>query len=144
MRMLYLDKVYPIEYTPIILMQLQVTNVDRKCLDIWRNSEGWECGVKIIHTCSLLYKYVNHARLAMLFSWDRWKCLDVWFHYENTPVQIYWKFFRQKNKTFQIKNSEIFHISAQNIDCGYSLEPPRRGSSIGTHNLYFWAEIKKK
>ena len=24
------------------------------------------------------------------------------------------------------KNSYIFHISAQNIDCGYSLEPPRR------------------
>ena len=23
----------------------------------------------------------------------------------------------------------IFHISAQNIDCGYSLEPPRRGGS---------------
>ena len=23
------------------------------------------------------------------------------------------------------KNSDIFHISAQNIDCGYSLEPPR-------------------
>ena len=22
------------------------------------------------------------------------------------------------------KNSDIFHISAQNIDCGYSLEPP--------------------
>ena len=30
---------------------------------------------------------------------------------------------------FQIKNSDIFHISAQNIDCGYSLEPPRRGRS---------------
>ena len=28
-----------------------------------------------------------------------------------------------------IKNSDIFHISAQNIDCGYSLEPPRRGGS---------------
>ena len=27
-----------------------------------------------------------------------------------------------------MKNS-IFHISAQNIDCGYSLEPPRRGGS---------------
>ena len=25
---------------------------------------------------------------------------------------------------FQIKKSDIFHISAQNIDCGYSLEPP--------------------
>ena len=31
---------------------------------------------------------------------------------------------------FQIKkNSDIFHISDQNIDCGYWLEPPRRGGS---------------
>ena len=30
---------------------------------------------------------------------------------------------------FHIKNSDIFHISAQNIDYGYSLEPPRRGGS---------------
>ena len=30
---------------------------------------------------------------------------------------------------FQIKNSDIFHMSAQNIDCGYSLEPPPRGGS---------------
>ena len=28
-----------------------------------------------------------------------------------------------------MKNSDIFNISAQNIDCGYSLEPPRRGGS---------------
>ena len=27
------------------------------------------------------------------------------------------------------KNSDIFHIFAQNIDCGYSLEPPHQGSS---------------
>ena len=27
------------------------------------------------------------------------------------------------------KNSEIFHISVENIDCGYSLEPPRPGGS---------------
>ena len=27
------------------------------------------------------------------------------------------------------KTSDIFHISTQNIDCGYSLEPPRRGGS---------------
>ena len=25
--------------------------------------------------------------------------------------------------------SDIFHISAQNIDCGYLLEPPRQGGS---------------
>ena len=30
---------------------------------------------------------------------------------------------------FQIKYSDIFHISAKNIDCGYPLEPPRRGGS---------------
>ena len=28
-----------------------------------------------------------------------------------------------------MKNSDIFHSSAQNINCGYSLEPPRRGGS---------------
>ena len=39
-------------------------------------------------------------------------------HYENTPIQIYWKFYPQKNENFQIKNSDIFHTSAQNIDCG--------------------------
>ena len=41
------------------------------------------------------------------------------------------KFLPSKNEKFQIKkkkkkNSYSFHISAQNIDCGYSLEPPRR------------------
>ena len=30
-----------------------------------------------------------------------------------------------KYKNFQMKNSDIFLISDQNIDCGYSLEPPR-------------------
>ena len=30
---------------------------------------------------------------------------------------------------FRIKILIFFHISAQNIDCGYSLEPPRRGGS---------------
>ena len=49
----------------------------------------------------------------------------VHFHYENTLIQIYRKFHPQKTENFQIKNSDIFHISAQNINCGYSLEPPR-------------------
>ena len=30
---------------------------------------------------------------------------------------------------FSQKYSDIFHVSAQNIGCGYSLEPPRRGGS---------------
>ena len=39
------------------------------------------------------------------------------------------KILPPKNENFQIKNSNIFHITAQNIDCGYSLEPTRRGGS---------------
>ena len=62
-------------------------------------------------------------------------------HY--TPIQIYWKFYNQKRENFQIKNSDIFHISAQNIDCGYSLEPPRRGGSNEHPQSMFWAEIRK-
>ena len=34
-----------------------------------------------------------------------------------------------KTENFQVKNSDIFHISAQKIDCRYSLEPPRQGGS---------------
>ena len=36
-----------------------------------------------------------------------------------------------------------FLISAQNIDCGYSLEPPRRGGSNEYPQSMFWAEIWK-
>ena len=42
-------------------------------------------------------------------------------HYENKLIQIYRKFHLKKLKFFK-KKSDIFHISAQNIDCGYSLE----------------------
>ena len=52
---------------------------------------------------------------------------------------------KQPNKeNFQIKkNSDIFHIPAQNIDCGYSLEPPRRGGSKEYPQSVFLAKYKK-
>ena len=65
------------------------------------------------------------------------------FHYENTPIQIYEKFHFQKTEKFQIKNSDIFHISAQNIDYGNSLEPPRRGGSNEYPQSMFYAVIRK-
>ena len=64
-------------------------------------------------------------------------------HYENTPIQIYRKFHLQKTENFQVKNSDIFHISAQNIDCGYLLEPPRRGGSNEYPQSMFLSRIKK-
>ena len=39
------------------------------------------------------------------------------------------KILPPKNEKFSDKNSDIFHIPAENIDCGYSLEPSRRGGS---------------
>ena len=64
-------------------------------------------------------------------------------HYENMPIQIYWKLYNQKKENFQIKNSDIFHISAQNIDCVYSLEPPRRGGSNEYPQSMFLSRNKK-
>ena len=49
----------------------------------------------------------------------------------------------KKKETFPIKNSDIFHISAQNIDCGYPLEPPRRGGSNEYLQSMFLSRNKK-
>ena len=48
-----------------------------------------------------------------------------------------------KTESFQIKISDIFHISAQNIDCGYSLEPPWRGGSNEYPQSTFLSQNKK-
>ena len=52
-----------------------------------------------------------------------------YFHYENMPMQYTVIFKVVKKENFQWKFFDIFLIFAQNIDCGYSLEPPRRGGS---------------
>ena len=48
-----------------------------------------------------------------------------------------------KYEIFQVKKYNVFQISAQNIDCGYSLEPPRRGGSNEYLQSLFWGEIRK-
>ena len=53
------------------------------------------------------------------------------------------KILPPKNESFLIKNSKNFHISAQNIDCGYSLEPPRRGGSKEYPQSMFLSRNKK-
>ena len=53
------------------------------------------------------------------------------------------KILQPKKENFQIKNSNIFNISAQNIDCGYSLEPHRRDGSNEYPKLMFIQQNKK-
>ena len=58
-------------------------------------------------------------------------CLNI---LKNLPPQ---------NEHFQIKNSDIFHISAQNLDCWYSLEPLHRGGSNKYSQSMFLSRNKK-
>ena len=55
------------------------------------------------------------------------------------------KKIRTKNRKFSNKKkSDIFHIPAQNIDCGYSLEPPWRGGSNEYQQSMFLSRNEKK
>ena len=56
---------------------------------------------------------------------------------------IYRDFLALKIENFQLKNFVIFLIFAQNIDCGYTLEPPRRGGSNEYPQSMFWSKNKK-
>ena len=58
-------------------------------------------------------------------------------HYANTPMQYIAIFHAYKNVHFQMNFFNIFLIFAQNIDCGYTLEPPH-------YNLCFGTKIRKK
>ena len=60
----------------------------------------------------------------------------IWFGIANGQISItktrlfkYIANFTTKNWKFSDKNSDIFHISVQNVDWGHSLEPPRGGGS---------------
>ena len=46
-------------------------------------------------------------------------------HYENMPMQYTAIFHGCKLDNFQMKKCHIFLIFAQNIDFGYTLEPPQ-------------------
>ena len=64
-------------------------------------------------------------------------------HYENTPIQIHCKCYRWKYENIKMKNCDIFLIFAQNIDLGYSLEPPRWGGSNEYPQSMFSTRNKK-
>ena len=84
------------------------------------------------------------------------------FKYTENFTTKKWKFTDKKSIIFFIfllKNIDCGYSLEpprllKNIDCGYSLEPPRWGGSNeypqsmflsrNTHNLCFWAEIRKK
>ena len=92
----------------------------------------------LIKTCGAHQKRLIEALLMSAHN----ICFFLWKFQKHGYSNIQ-KRSPPKTEKIQIKiNPEIFHISAQNIDCGYSLEPYRRGGS----NVYpqsLWAKIRK-
>ena len=82
----------------------------------------------------------------MLLTWFRqyfFNVSNIYIHYENMPIQIYLKILQPKTRKFSDKKIKYFSYSAQNIDCGYSLEPPRRGGSNEYPQSMFLSRNKK-
>ena len=63
---------------------------------------------------------------------------------QTCPCNIQQIFHGCKNDNFQMKFFDIFLIFDQNIDCGYTLEPPQRGGSNEYPQSMFWSKNKKK
>ena len=80
---------------------------------------------KKMYLCPLLVQLYTIFCHTLYYTNDKTMiCVTLLHVYSNML-----KFFPPKNEQFQIKQSDIFHISAQNIDCGYSFEPSPRGGS---------------
>ena len=89
------------------------------------------------------------------------KCMRVTFEYEVVTLAspsvyphmvitlrklvhaINTDFLALQIENFQQKIFDIFLIFAQNIDCGYTLEPPRQGGSNEYSQSMFWSKNKK-
>ena len=71
------------------------------------------------------YKYMKTDLCLLLICPNTWGkyAISIRKHTYSNRLKI----SPPRTENFQIKTSDIFHISAQNIDCGYSLEPPRQG-----------------
>ena len=60
-----------------------------------------------------------------------------------TNLFKYTEHFTTENRKFSDETADIFYMSAQNIDCGTYLNRLSDAVLTSTHNLWFWAEIRK-
>ena len=82
--------------------------------------------------------------IESLCSWT--SLLETSYHIMKTcPCNIYrfFKLLKLKIENFHWQMFDIFLIFAQNIDCGYTLKPPRRGGSNENPLSMFLSKNKK-
>ena len=82
--------------------------------------------------------HYREYRRSFDFQTDQFIDMQNTFIYPITKTCLfkYIENFTTKNGKFSDKNSDIFHISAENVDFGYSLEPPR-GSNEYPQSMFF-------
>ena len=80
---------------------------------------------------SLLWYIINRVLLKPILKVGKQNC-NLHCHYitETRLFKYIEHLTTKKTENFQIKKSDIFSFSAQNIDCGYSLETPRPAQNI--------------
>ena len=114
--------------------------MQRKSLCHMFEDPGWHS-----HPRSLTKTFFVHRHIIVIYSVIVQR--RPWSYYAGSITKTrlfkYIENFTSKNWKFSGKTSDIFHTSAQNIDCGYSLEPPRWGGSNEYPQSMVWAEIRK-
>ena len=73
-----------------------------------------------------------------------WVCSDNFTFITKTCPCNAKIFFQQSNLKLSLEKNDIFDIAAENIDCGYTLEPPHQARSNGYQQSMFWIKNKKK
>ena len=119
----------------------------QKGVPIWNKKNRMANSVDLNESA---YHEASHLDLHCLQKYLSWYTgLKAFWHYlalhsiTKTRLFKYIENFTTKNENFQIKHSNIFHISAQNIDCEYLLEPPQRGGSNEYPQSMFLSRNKK-
>ena len=101
------------------------------------DNEDWLDGIDAQADLSLLWAYLSEGMFSHVEAYT------IWINITKTRLFKYIENFASKNWKFSDKNSDTFHISAQNIDWGYPLEPPRRGGSNEYLQSMFLSRNKK-
>ena len=92
--------------------------------------------------CCCIASYC-HARYKCKSQLHRYCIASLTDHYENLPMQYRVFFSVVKIEKFHLRFMIFFSIFAPTIDCGYTLELPRRGGSNENPQFMFSTKNKK-
>ena len=124
------------------------------CVCIYAHGPQWPFAL-IKYQCQyhtflyLIWTCITHKQKYYIYTYSDTLTLCHTYHKNWTITKIcLYNFDPLKPHFYKVKLRFtvvyiIFLIFVQNIDCGYSLEPPRQGGSNEYPQSMFWAEIWK-